>query len=363
MHRKNKIAVVAPRENPFRTVQHVCDALAKRGLTVIRCADGDSAVLSTKFVLLMGSLGSLRKTARLLEKAADKNRLVFAWVSEPLPPAELTEAVERVGVALSPASLALTWSKPILQMANLPVFALLNQIERQKGSFGSISARALRFSIENLAFLRRGLSRGWINEIFVSTEQKREFLESRGFGSLFLPSGQHSGYGRDLNLTRDIDVLFIGRIGKSLRRKSAISEVFGELRNGGVKTRIVSKGCFGQDRTCLVNRARVILHLHNYPWDTPWMRWNLAAANGALMATEPLSVPYPLIPGEHYLSAPLRELPTAILDILHDESKRSKMITECQNLINTSMHLEGSINQIVERMQRMKQQPIEATDV
>lgn len=319
--------------------------LESRGRPARLLEDGDPALLGSDAVVLMGSLGSLRRTSRLLRRRRGGRPFAVAWVSEPLPPSDLPDWVHGHSQALSPVRIGTRWARPLMHAIGFPVYLVARHLALPAKLRGDIETSTLRFLLENLAFLRLGLSDGWIDAIAVSTEQKRLYLADQGIESTFMPVGQQAAFGRRLDLDRDIDVLFIGKI-KPPKRRRALDRVFAELRQRGLVAYKPDKPIYGEERTRLVNRARIMLNPHRYDWDTPWMRWNLAIANGAVVASEPLSVPHPLRPGTDFLSAPIEDLPREIEALVQDEARRKAMLDACTETINTTMTLELSVDRL-----------------
>jgi len=340
---KYSVAIIASSRMRDEFPLAVSAELAKCGVTSRVYKDGEYCPDDADCILLMGSLGSLRKIAKLLAAGASWRPPVFVWVSEPLPPVELTSWAENIGVALSSTSGA----KALIHLLTWPVFHLISRFGLGKYSGKSINAGAVRFAIANLAWLRRGCSQGWITGVGASTFQKHLFLRDRGFASTFMPVGQDALFGEDQKIERDIDVLFIGRTNLKSRRDK-VQSLAQALQARGASVEIRTKNTYGDQRTALVNRSRIVLHIHKYPWDTPWMRWNLAIANGALVASEPLSVAHPLVPGDHYISAPAGELPDAIMGLLADEPRRLEMVRDCREILEGEMSLNASIVTLLE---------------
>lgn len=339
------IAVVSSRGMATGIPPAVVAELERRGRPARLLEDGDPALLESNTVLMMGSLGSLRRTSRLLRRRKGGRPFVVAWVSEPLPPSNLPDWVHGLSQALSPVRIGTRWARPLMHAIGFPIHFAARLLALPAELRGDIETSTLRFLLENLAFLRLGLRDGWIDAIAVSTEQKRLYLADRGIENVFMPVGQQAAFGRRLDLERDIDVLFIGNV-KSPKRRRALDRVFAELRQRGLVAFKPDKPIHGEERTRLVNRARIMLNLHQYSWDTPWMRWNLAVANGAVVASEPLSVPHPLRPGTDFLSAPIEDLPREIEALVRDETRRAAMLDACTETINTEMTLEISVDRL-----------------
>ncbi len=162
-------------------------------------------------------------------------------------------------------------------------------------------------------------------------------------------AGSQKYFGKNCRLDRNIDVVFIGRTKSACRRKSILrlTEV---LKKFDLNIKIISRGLYGDDRTRILNRTRVVVHLHTYPWVTPWMRWNLASANGAAVASEPLSVPTPFTPNVDFLSAELTNLGAEIHKLLQDEPRRLEMVRQCKEKIEKYGTLRVSIDNLLLRI-------------
>jgi hypothetical protein len=339
------IAVVRPSRTAHAIPPAVVAELERRGRPARLFVEGDAAFIDAEAVVLMGSLGSMRRTSRWLRRCRDKRPFVVAWASEPLPPSGIPSWALDLAQALSPVHVGTRWARPLMHFFTYPVHLVIHRFGLPADLRREIGPSTSRFLLENLAFLRLGLRDGWIDAVAVSTEQKRLYLAELGIESTFMPVGQQPGFGRMLDLQRDIDVLFIGNI-KTRRRRRRLDHVFAELRKRGLTTYVPRDPIFGEARTRLVNRARIMLNLQNYPWDTPWMRWNLAIANGAVVASEPLSVPWPLRPGADFLSAPIQDLPGAIAALAGNEEGRKTMLENCCATMAREMSLEGSIDRL-----------------
>ncbi|WP_457940097.1 hypothetical protein [Mesorhizobium sp. 10J20-29] len=304
-------------------------------------------MLDAEAALLMGSLVSLRGTSRLF-KGSRKNRpVVVAWVSEPLPPPGMPSWARVLSEALSPIRIGTVWARPLLHFLTYPIHFAIHRLALTAELRREITPSDLRFLHDNLAFLTIGLRERWIDAISVSTKQKQRYLADMGIESAFMPVGQQVEFGRLLELHRDIDLLFIGKT-KPKQRRSKLAHVFTEVHRMGLNAYTPKDPIFGEERTKLVNRARIMLHIHNFPWDTPWMRWNLALANGAVVASEPLFLADPLRPNIDFISAPIDRLANEIAELSKDEQRRKAMLENCLDTVNREMTLEVSVGRFCE---------------
>ncbi|WP_417248342.1 hypothetical protein [Celeribacter sp.] len=345
------VAVVARESSVVESLsQNVAQGLGSHGFNVSTCRDGDPALLKSDIVLVLGSVGSMRRTVSLLERNPNPRRIVVMWVFEPLPARFMSKARIRLASHLSPVQTGKAWTKPVLHLLTRPLDYVLHLPYRD-----IVSARMFRFLVDTFAMLDRGQRKGWLNHVVTSTEEKRLYLESHGISAQFLPVGQQPFFGKDMQMPRDIDVLFIGSL-KSKRRRRELDQLRSRLAAYGLKTHIPDGPVWGEARAELVNRTKVLLHIHNFEWDTPWMRWNLAAANGAAVASQPLSVPYPMRPGIDYLSAPAEDLAAAIRNLVQDETRCQQMVRTCQATISEHMTAARSIALLAQKFETLLQQ-------
>lgn len=345
MTRPLSVAIVASvwNNNPFsEATRH---GLVERGLKADIFKDGDEDILTRDCVLMMGSLASLRQTAACLESRAHSRPFTIAWQVEVLPPPTIGPKSLRLMMSISTSWFGQKWIKPFIRVLGLPLDYLVFTFGEIGVSSREINYRQLRFTVDNLSWLKRGRDRNWLDQVGASTEQKRLFLKKMGFSTFFSPAGLQKSFGRILNIERDIDVLFIGSL-KSSRRRKRVESILEQLSGLGYRVHIAPRKTQDEERTHLINRARVVLHIHQFAWDTPWMRWCFATANGAVIASEELSLPDPLRPGIDYLSATQNSLSGSIAELLSNEPKRLEMLENCTKSMKSYMSLERSLDDI-----------------
>ena len=328
----------------------MAQGLGMHGFEVLTCTDADPAMLNFDIVLIVGAIGSMRRTILMLERNPDPMRIVVMWLFEPLPAPAISLDRIRLATRFSPVHTGKAWTKPVLHLLTRPLDYVLHLPYRDL-----VSTSNFRFLVDNFAMLERGRRKGWLSHVVTSTEEKCQYLESHGIDAKFLPVGQQSFFGEDLQRSRDIDVLFIGSL-KSKRRRLQLDQLMSRLAAYGLTTYIPDEPVWGEARTKLVNRVKILLHIHNFEWDTPWMRWNLAAANGAAVASPPLSVPFPMRPNIDYLSASYEELPDAIHALVQDENRRQQMVVACQTTISEHMTSARSLALLAKQLNNLLQQ-------
>ena len=269
-------------------------------------------------VLLRGSANWWRKISRQLAARPKSERpLIAMWQTEPLPP---------------PRAAGLR--TPRLHLRE--IVKILIQDSRATDVY------------TNYLALRRMIGRGLIDLLMASSQGRCELLAERGIASDWVPFGYvPERYGRALNLQRDIEVLFLGEL-RVPRRKRQIRY----LRRRGIDVQALGDwndpAYWGENRTRLLNRTKILLNVHRYPGEPSNQRLMLGIANGALVISESIYKPEPFVPGKHYVSASLQEMPDLMRYYLDHEKEREQLVEEGQRLVTQEFTLERSVSRMLE---------------
>ena len=168
-----------------------------------------------------------------------------------------------------------------------------------------------------LGFWRAGL----VDTLFVSLEPRQTFLAGHGVPSLFVPVGYHPDWGSLLEETeRDIDVVFLGNITR--RRRALLQDMEQALEKAGFTLKVVNQDCYGDVRTQLLNRSKILLNLNTFPWESPGMRMLMAMSCKAMVVSEHAENTAPYIEGTHFRMAARNELVDLVVSCLKDEAGR-----------------------------------------
>jgi hypothetical protein len=198
-----------------------------------------------------------------------------------------------------------------------------------------LSSKALRFRyFGDLYWLRRA---GIDTLIIQSSPWLNDFFKRRGFTVTAPPHpSYYPEWGADLGLERDIPVLWIGKVA-TRRRRQLLDRVQAELGKHGVEMlRIDGEQhpyVFGEERTVLLNRTKVVLNLLRAKWDNNAMRFQLAALNRALIVTEPMLNHTLFQPEVHLVEAETGEIPARILYYLSHEEETLEIVERAYQLI------------------------------
>lgn len=254
--------------------------------------------------------------AQLTTMPRAQRPLVVLWHTEPLPP---------------PRAAGLPWPR-------------LNWWETAKFMLRDRNATDV---YTNYLVLRRWVKKGILDVLVVATLGRCEFLSERGIVADWVPLGYESSFGRDQGLPRDIDVLFLGapdvpRRNRLLRR----------LRAHGIHIQVagsyVDPRYWGDHRTELLNRTKILLNLARTSGEFPDHRVILGMANKALVISEPIYRPDPFEPGRHFISASIEEMPERIRYYLAHDDERASIGRRAYEFVTQDATMERSVSRILD---------------
>jgi hypothetical protein len=255
-----------------------------------------------------------RLCAALRQTSPEGRPLVALWQSEPLP-VPRTSGFPRE--RLTPRQLA------------------RSLVRRDGANDVYTNARAI------VRLAREGLP----DVLAVISGERAAYLAERGIVSHVVPLGYEPGLGRDLGDERDIDVLMLGEL--TPRRRRAVRD----LRARGVEIAALGSwtdpALWGESRTRLLNRVRIDFNISRTPGSFPGLRFLIALANGALPVSEPLLDPRPFVAGEHFVQAPLAELPATIRRYLEREEERRAIVARGRALLLGELTLARSLARLL----------------
>ena len=312
--------------------------------------DGDPSGCDSDLLILYGNCRAMKHYAALLARTQDRRSRTVMWQVDPLPPRSLDPTFEAKALRLSNI---FAYKRALRPLEILVGHLLYKQIaergmgySRDQQGDHPVDSGMARTTIESYAAIRNGISDGGLDTIYVSTIGKQRFLAERGISSTFAPYGDYPRLGEEQHAERDVDVLFIGSL-KNLRRRQRLETTLEQIRNANIRIEVASRGLWGQARRDMLNRSKILLHIHKYPWDTPWMRWAMAAVNGAVVVSEPLVNPEPFKPGIHYFEAPTEGLAELIGKLLADPERLQVAADRCRNFVTSQLTLRGSVELIL----------------
>lgn len=202
--------------------------------------------------------------------------------------------------------------------------------------------------------------KGWLDLFFESSALYAERHQRHGVPAIFIPWGTVADWHEDLNLERDIDVLWMGKR-RTKRRSDMLNLIERELTAKGYHVYIADNEknpfVYGDERTRMLNRAKITLNLESKWHDNalPY-RFHIAAANRSLVASEKLLPHYYSVcqPGRHYVSAPPADLVKTLLYYLENTQEREEIVDNAYHLLTTELTIGKSIKKILQAIDHVK---------
>jgi hypothetical protein len=292
-----------------------------------------------ELVIAYGPFGSLVPLCQQLLDIPPGRRPAFAFImTEQLPRPDLPEWFRY------PVGKARSWAERVAFRKTS------DQQWRVSPYLKGLLGKAARYRYYGDLFWMR--NQGLLTVLAVWSYWTADFLRARGFDPLVLTGGFQQDWGRKLELERDIPVLWIGKPGSN-RRARLIRSLREQLRERGVEMMVVDGQeqpfVFGEKRTVLLNRTKVVVNLLREKWDDNSMRYALASYNGALVVSEP-TLPHTLHqPGIHLVTAPLDQLAGTICHYLEHEEERQRIVENAYQLLNGNRDPTHGIAAIIDK--------------
>ena len=294
-------------------------------------------------VLLMGGLcRHIDDLPALLRQRKGKSPVTILWQLEPLPPPQMSAHGESVGTRMAKWDWAgLPRTRRLLLQPFIPFRTkLLRGLHRWLAR--SYAAEVLRSpdqqgwleyypenhfaAMAEWQWIKTARAAGWVDHCFATVQTRVQFLRSRGLNADLIPFGYHPKWGRDRRMTRDIDVLFLGRLGHG-PRETNVNWLQAELQRRG-RLLTWAQRAFGDAREELLSRTKIMLSLLRVPHDEAGMRVLIGLAGGALVVSEACADAGEFVPGKHYVTAPLRDIPSVVEYYLDHERERRTIAAE-----------------------------------
>ena len=373
-----RVVVAAPPYRIYKEIRVMLDqGFRALGWTPTIADAPAPELLDTDLFLLVGNGPVLEDYARLLEDAADARPTTALWQFDPLPPPQMSEAQlrkfeaeDRVLRTVDEHKFLRTVKGMVSPKIKLrlrrAMYAVLNPRGHTHGnghshgngdskgdekprSHEDIDRKSWILMTGRYAWIRHHFDSGTIEHVFTPTVSMKSFLVGRGIPCECVPMGYHPALGRpDPDSERDIDVIFIGH-GDRPRQKEILDAVQTRLQLRGQSLHIANKDCFGDNRTALLNRARISLNLAKYPWSLSGERFLMSMGCGAVVVSETIDNTSPYVPGEHFIQADPEDLPGAVARCLNNEDERSAMARRAYDFVTNELTLEKSLERIVNK--------------
>ncbi|MGQ9787685.1 MAG: glycosyltransferase family protein, partial [Anaerolineae bacterium] len=194
---------------------------------------------------------------------------------------------------------------------------------------------------------------GWLDVLADHSEVTVAFHRLCGIPAVYVPQGTSPEWWKEMNLERDIDVLWMGQR-RNRRRRAVLVHVCRTLRKQGLNV-YVADGIenpliFGEKRTEILNRTRITLNI-----PTTWYhdcfiaRFHMVAGNRCLVVSEPFlmhSAEYQ--PGVHYVQVETSHLVDTVMYYLEHEEERAAIAENAFQLVTTRLTLRNSVEKLLQ---------------
>jgi hypothetical protein len=297
------------------------ESLTRYDCDVTLVSDDSAAIMPPPghWLVVFGNAAWYPKMRRLLLALPRQRRpYVLLWHSEPLPPARATGL-----------------PRPWLNLREVAKILLRD-------------ARAT--DVYTNFYTLRSLQRAGIPDVLVvSSRGRQDFLAERGIAAHFAPLGCDPSMGRDLGLQRDIDVLFLGILNVPRR-----NPLLRSLKDQGVN--LIEAGSWtdpafwGENRTRLLNRAKILVNLARTPAEFSGFRLSLGMANKALVVSEPIYRPEPFVPGRHFVMVPSERMAATIRHYLDAAEERASITEIASRFVQEEATLQRSTEYMLDLM-------------
>lgn len=261
----------------------VCDCFSALGHFPRVVSHPDRGASDCDLLLIIGDGRTLTEYSRLFQDTPEPQAVAILWQIDCLPPMKLSPGA--VNIALQTVRLDSKYrpqgpwryignsalSRAITRLARrLCGRTVLNDLRRNNiDHYDGVSDHQYFTAFSRYANIRHHLRLGWLRHVVASTLPRSQFLASNGIDASYVPIGYHRRWGCSMNLDRDIDVLFLGRLA-SKRRRSIFEQCKTELAAHQIDIHVVDSDCYGQQRTLLLNRAKIVLDIvREFPGKCP----------------------------------------------------------------------------------------------
>lgn len=304
----------------------------------IQAASGD-----LDLVLLFGDVAMLPWVDEMLDMLRVRNIPTLLWQLEPLPPRPLGETALATTRKLYPVlhgENVFRWNRA----RRLATRFLSWRLARQTAD--AFERAHLPLDRYRLQLISRGCQwvqdahrSGRLSEILAGMWSGAAVLEQTGIQAKFMPVGYHPLFGGiQPSAERDLDVVFFGSLTEA--RTAILRDVESRLEAAGHKLMVVPGDCYGETRDQLLNRARIVLNLLNYPWEFPSMRLVMAMSCGCLVVSAHGLDPRPFRDGVHLVRAELASLAEPLLHYLENEDERTKLARQGRAFVTSELTME-----------------------
>ena len=200
---------------------------------------------------------------------------------------------------------------------------------------------------------------GWLDLLVESSEIYAGLHGCCGLDVLFVPWGTAAAWYADMDVERDIDVLWMGKR-RTKRRSRWIDRIRSQLAERGIMMYVVDNVerpfVYGEERTELLNRSKITLNLLPQWHDDAFSyRFHVVAGNRSLVISEPIACHCAIYrAGVHYVSVPIESMTDALVYYLEHDGKRRAITDAAYRLVTEQMTFSQSVQAVMEGVDELR---------
>ena len=317
----------------------ISEALVQIGYSVVRFEWDQPLPEETDVIFSHGPYGRFLSVPRQLgQLPLEKRPLLVHWNDEGLPDLRLPWPI------MSGVGSARSWVGRQIDSSN-PTAQALTRLLPLKW----IDGRLMRFSY--LGDYHYAYHQGWLSLLVDQSRIYAALHAAHGLPAMAVPWGAIPAWSADLGLERDIDVLWMGARA-SRRRGALLDRVRADLRRRGIDMYVADiqehPFIFADERTRMLNRAKVTLNLTRTWYDDNFLRFSIVMPNRSLVVSEPMLAHCPdYVAGTHYVAAPVDGLAETIEYYLSHPDERRRIVHNAYDLVSKDLTLKNCVARIM----------------
>ena len=317
----------------------IFDSVCAWGCETVHFLHNETIPDGLDVILVYGPFNSLTPLSQqLLAYPPDSRPALILWMSEQLSNPSIPDWL------LRPSGQLRSWAeRQSYQLSDAGVWQPNPRWQKL-----TCKAHRLRY-YGDLHWLKQ---QGLLTVLGIGSQWITQYLQQRGLNPVTAYFGSFPEWWGDLNLERDIPVLWLGKTGSD-RRKTFLSQLQDDLQARGVEMTVVDgvshPYVFGKERTVLLNRSRIVVNILRTPWDNHSIRFFLSSSNKALIISEPTLPHTPFMPGEHFVETPIERMAETIYYHLNHPEAGAPLVERSFQLATQELTMFRSVGSLLQQ--------------
>lgn len=214
-----------------------------------------------------------------------------------------------------------------------------------------VNRRIHRF--RHIADYRDAYKKGWLHILADVSALYTAYHNKYGIPAIYVPWGTSTLWYKDLNLPRDIGVLWMGKR-RTRQRSQLIDRIEKELKRAGIEMYIADGEkkplIYHKERIEIINRSLITVNIQYIPYIvTLPLRFGVVAGNKSMVLAEEMPNHSPdILPGEHYITSPRNEIIEKIFYYLENDQERKRITEKAFILATTQLTMQKSLSRLID---------------